>query len=332
MKKPVASLILALTDRCNLECVYCYRCACDSGEDMSAEVLEKAISLVDHSGPALIQVTGGEPTLVPDMVELVGRLAGRMKRRPQLAIQTNGTLLNLELAEVLKEYGFQVGVSMDGPPDIQDSLRGKASETLRGLRLLEAMDMEFRVTTVVTEANVLRLDQLALLLGGFTNSRGIGLDMLVARGRAQRRVRLPSPQQLEEGLNSLVKAIAYINRHRSLPLQLREAEHCRGRRDTFCYAAVGRSLAVSPKGRLYPCGQTMGDSIFDLGSVDRSGDPGGSPLRDISLSSPDCRQCRLEGQCPGECPSRLHYNGRTGHMMACTLYRTLEQGRIHEWI
>jgi len=46
------------------------------------------------------------------------------------------------------------------------------------------MAVPFRVTTVVGHDNVLSLYKVALLLAGFTNSRGLGLDLLINKDRA----------------------------------------------------------------------------------------------------------------------------------------------------
>ncbi|MDR3090051.1 MAG: hypothetical protein LBU39_09565 [Desulfobulbaceae bacterium] len=85
---------------------------------------------------------------------------------------------------MIRKFRMQVGVSLDGPPPLQESLRGQAAATLRGLRLLEAEEIPFRVTAVVSDENVLQLDKLAWLLAAFRQAMGIGLDLLVVKGQA----------------------------------------------------------------------------------------------------------------------------------------------------
>ncbi len=219
-------LILAVTSRCNLSCKYCYMAAGEKGDDMADTVLDQAINLISNNDkPCHIQITGGEPTLVPDKIARIAKQSRLLPVKPQLAIQTNATMLTKELGRLFKEYKFQVGVSLDGPPDIQDWQRGLASETLRGLKLLEAMEIPFRVTTVVTHANILCLDKMALLLANFSNSRGIGLDLLVNKGRALADdPQPPGHQELQDGINRLTTTLTMINQHRQIPLQLRELD------------------------------------------------------------------------------------------------------------
>ncbi len=319
-------LILAVTDRCNLRCTYCYRDAEAEGMDMPLETVKKALALVHHDRPAHIQITGGEPLLVPDLLQYIGEHISKMAGKPHIALQTNGTLLSRDIALLLKHYGVQIGVSVDGPPDLQNRNRGQADATLRGLRLLESMGIEFRVTTVLSRENVDRLDQLAMLLAGFSNSRGIGLDILVNRGRANGFAgnELPSVEQMERGIGKLVRALACINRNRFIPLQLREAGQINRGGGSFCFAAAGRSFAITPQGKIFPCGQTMNDPDFFLGTIDELTSLTTSSLGNIRLASTDCLQCSLQKSCPGDCPSRLYYNGEAGHKLACAMYRTID--------
>lgn len=334
MAADIRYLILAVTSRCNLRCGYCYLAAGEDGLDMTDAVLDQALDLAGNSSqPCHIQITGGEPTLVPDKIARIAERSRLMRARPHLAIQTNATLLTRDMVQLFKEYEFQIGVSLDGPPEIQDVQRGMASETLRGLKLLESEHVPFRVTTVVTKDNVLSLDKLALLLAGFTNSRGIGLDLLVSKGRAATGFsRPPSSEELRRGVSGLASTLALINKRRSTPLRLRELDLlCGSGGDRpFCRAATGQSLAVRPDGRLYPCGQTMGDPHFFMGTVEQPEFTGQQPLTGFRLDSGDCHYCPLVNNCPGDCPSRIHYNNEEGKKLTCTMYTTLDAFRGSE--
>jgi len=324
-KHRIASLILVLTTRCNLSCRYCYLDAKKQGQNMSEPTLNQALTLIDHSSPCHIQITGGEPTLVPERIAMVAEKCAAMASRPKLAIQTNATLLTREMVSLFKKYEIQVGISLDGPPDVHDRLRGQASECLRGMKLLEEEKVPFRVTTVICEENILHLDRLALLLAGFSNSRGIGLDLLVNRGRAALgSLQPPSAKILASGVRNLVNTLEQINKHRIHPIHLRELGILRHRRkkQVFCHAARGNSLAVHPDGSLYPCGQTLADSDFFLGTIQKPFPDFSSSLTAVSLRNKQCRYCYLKQVCPGDCPARIHYS-RKRKKLICALYRSL---------
>ena len=179
-------LILALTTHCNLACAYCYAGDLKQHEDMAPEIIQQALSFAGcDDEPFHLQLTGGEPTLVPNLIETAAKTAEAAGNCSGMAIQTNATCLNEALLEMLQHYDVQVGVSIDGPPDIQNAMRGRAAQTLQGLQILEAAKIPFNVTTVVTQANAAYLDQLVLMLAGFSMVRGIGLDLLVTKGRAK---------------------------------------------------------------------------------------------------------------------------------------------------
>ncbi len=329
--RSIRYLILVLTTRCNLRCRYCYNGNINLQSDMSENVLDRALDLVSEGeGHLHIQVTGGEPTLVPDLVNMVLVKAKKKIRRPySIGIQTNGTLLDAELVVKLKAFNVQVGVSIDGPPAVHEIMRSNARATFRSLALLESFGMPFRVTTVVTRENVLFLDKLIYALAGFESFRGIGLDLLVRKGRplSSEAIGLPDPDVLQESIRSILRSWELVNRRRSLPITIRELERLRESSyplslRNFCHAAEGRSIAVLPDGSLFPCGQTAGDERFLIGDVWNYDDRKLNALGSLRLSTDLCASCSLKEVCPGDCPSRIFYNGDDAKLM-CVIYRTM---------
>ncbi len=322
-------LILALTTRCNLACAYCYAEAGSTGMDMSDEIIRQGLDLAAAGGRCHVQITGGEPTLAPERIEKIAGLAAEKGRQLTLAIQTNGTRLTPELVKLFKVHGIQVGVSLDGPPEIHERLRGRTTATLRGLQLLERFNVPFRVTTVVTSANVAFLDKTVLLLAGFRNARGIGLDLLINKGRAVgSTAALPTDgRALQKAIPRMVAALDLVNAGRHIPLQLRERDllqkqiYSKEKNRAFCHAGAGQSIAVHPDGRLFPCSQTMGDEEFCAGTVWHPDFKSLQILSTMQLTNDRCANCELADFCPGECPSRLHYNKVDDMPLACELYR-----------
>lgn len=319
-------LILSLTSRCNLQCRYCYNSADQVGLDMSDATIDKALDLFHTNTPLHIQISGGEPTLVPAKIERVLKTSRKMKHRPRIGIQTNGTLLSPHLVSTFKKYRVELGISLDGPPEVQDTLRGKSNMTLKGMQLLEQASLPFRVTTVVNAINVLQLNKLVLLLAGFSGCRGIGLDLLVNKGKGTS-LPPPSAQDLEKGVQAMVTTLDGINAMRREPIRLRELDLVVERRminrKRFCYAHSGKSLAISPTGQLFPCSQTLGDPSFSLGDIHKPQAKSTLSLEKSIMRSTECESCSLFDHCPGDCPSRLHYNqGQTP--LACSIYRSFD--------
>ena len=110
-------LRLSLTDRCNLRCSYCMPAGglawLPREELLTADELVRLAHIgVRRLGIRSIRLTGGEPTLRPDLAEIVARLAA-LRPRPELSLTTNGLRL-ARLAEPLRAAGLdRVNVSLD---------------------------------------------------------------------------------------------------------------------------------------------------------------------------------------------------------------------------
>lgn len=114
--RPLGTLRLSVTDRCNLRCVYCMperEYVWLPREDLlSFEELEQLAGHFLRAGARRIRLTGGEPLLRRDLPDLVGRLA-RLPDLEDLALTTNGVLL-APLAGELRAAGLRrITVSLD---------------------------------------------------------------------------------------------------------------------------------------------------------------------------------------------------------------------------
>ena len=349
MTKNLAYLILMLTDRCNLSCSYCYlgdhrkSMAHDNGTDMQFDIIDKSLELfAANKENCRIQITGGEPLLVPRQLEYAVGKIQKISPKAHIALQTNATLLDDDGVDFIKANHIDLGISLDGDPGLQNRCRGNAVGTFKALHRLEQKKVPFNVTCVISSANADQLHRVVLALAGFSMARGVGFDLLVKKGRAKNSGLDPaSPRQLEIGISKLKLALGLVNKGRKNPIVIRELEkiqshrHLQKKSSFFCYAANGKSLAVTPGGELYPCSQTAFDPDFFMGSLaEKKGWESIAPALETGLFSLAsyqlqntvkelCQSCDLKEICPGECPSRLYYNANGEDPLACLLYRTL---------
>lgn len=313
MKAGLDTLVLRLTNRCNLSCAYCYAEGEPAGADLPPELAVKAVSLACPPGGSLhIQFTGGEPLLCWDTAAQVldfGRATGR---QIQASLQTNGTLLTPELCQELKARQVAVGVSLDGVA-ADNAARffpgGSPSfpAAVQGLQALAEAGMVVNLTAVVTAVNVQNLDRLLEFALWCGNIHGVGLDLVRPQGRGAGAELFPSPQALEEGMSRLLARydqLADLGR----PVRLKELERLRlllrtgRRRDCYCNAQTGRSLAVTPDGCLWPCSALAGVDGCLLGQSDAGAWP---PQRPCPVLEPPevCTRCPAFGLCGGGCPA-----------------------------
>jgi cyclic pyranopterin phosphate synthase len=114
--RPLRSLRISVTDRCNLRCQYCMP-ETDYAwlPRESLLTFEETVFLTDaftELGVDRVRITGGEPLLRRDLPQLVAQLAGRAAIR-DLALTTNGVLLG-PAARALRDAGLhRVTVSLD---------------------------------------------------------------------------------------------------------------------------------------------------------------------------------------------------------------------------
>lgn len=122
-RRPI--VVWNITRRCNLKCVHCYQDS-DSkfypGELRWEQCKDVVDDLAEYKVPALL-LSGGEPTIHPHFFELAEYATSKGLR---LTLSTNGTLINPEWAQRIKNIGFSyVGISLDGMGATHDHFRGK---------------------------------------------------------------------------------------------------------------------------------------------------------------------------------------------------------------
>ncbi|MHB8296572.1 MAG: anaerobic sulfatase maturase [Acidimicrobiales bacterium] len=157
---------------CNLNCSYCFFLSKDElypGEpsrmsDSMAEAYIRQLLEAHRDSPEVtIAWQGGEPTLIGKAFFRRSLVLVERYRRPGQSvlhtIQTNGTLLDDEWAELFAENGFLVGISIDGPRRLHDAYRVDKrggptfDKVMRGIALLSAHGAEWNALTTVHGAN-----------------------------------------------------------------------------------------------------------------------------------------------------------------------------------
>ncbi|QQL44863.1 GTP 3',8-cyclase MoaA [Sulfuriroseicoccus oceanibius] len=170
-------LRISVTDRCNLRCRYCmpaerfgrdHRFLPDDAVLTDDEIVRLAGIFVGL-GTHKLRITGGEPLLRAGLPQLVARLTSRLPADGDLALTTNGTLLQ-KLAPRLRDAGLhRVTISLDAlDPDIFSRLGGTSLEpkrVLAGINAALSAGLGVKINTVVkrdvNESQVVPLAKLA---------------------------------------------------------------------------------------------------------------------------------------------------------------------------
>lgn len=327
-EKEMVLIVLWTTNRCNLKCRCCYASPCQQG-DMD---FGTAAQILDYFGkqPMKLQFAGGEPLL---NYELICRIYEYVQQRGydvRFQMQTNGTLIDSEKAKGIKEMNIALGVSLDGPPDINEMLRGGTKLAVDGLQCLAHEGIMVNLNSVVTAQNVKRLPELADFALYLGNVAGIGLDLLRDAGRARENTSLiarPSPEELKQALVSLFQRCEFLYQHFGKRIAVREIEEAKRRlnypeySNNYCYASCGRSYVFLPSGDVYPCGSLIDYTDYYMGNIAEG------RLKSIALPKmiiEKCRGCDYFSFCPGGCPSRMIINENESkeEVLDCVLKKT----------
>lgn len=155
---PICVCCLA-ENKCNLDCIYCFGDDKMYEKDGVMDVRQKYAPLIDLN-PIQVSLGGGEPTLNPQIKEIIALLS---ENEIAIVLDTNGTTDILkDLIPVLKKAGALVRVSIDS---LEDSViekvrpfKGKKlkspSETIeKNIDLLLSNDIRMAVHTVLTQIN-----------------------------------------------------------------------------------------------------------------------------------------------------------------------------------
>ena len=111
-ERPILSLRITITNRCNENCLYCHHDGMVSSKDeMTPDELYTICKIAKRIGVRKIRLSGGDPLIRKDIVEIVEKIASLDFK--DISLTTNGVLLG-KYAEDLKNAGLdRVNVSLD---------------------------------------------------------------------------------------------------------------------------------------------------------------------------------------------------------------------------
>jgi SynChlorMet cassette radical SAM/SPASM protein ScmF len=169
---PLTTFYLYLTTGCNLACRHCWitpnftKGELSPSQYLNVDLLRQAITEAKPLGLTSAKLTGGEPTLHPDFIEIVDLLTNEGLR---FIMETNGTLIDAELAGYLKQKTSMwfVSVSLDGvTAETHDSFRnvpGSFDAALCGFKHLVTAGFKPQIIMCPHHGNIQEVDALVKL-------------------------------------------------------------------------------------------------------------------------------------------------------------------------
>jgi GTP 3',8-cyclase len=162
--RPLETLRISITDRCNFRCVYCMpkevfgrdHVFLERRELLTLEELARVVGVFSGLGVRTVRITGGEPLVrrnVEHLVELLAAIKTPEGGRLELALTTNGSLLT-QKAEALAAAGLnRVTVSLDSLDDeafrAMNDVDFPVQRVLEGIEAADAAGLPVKVNAVV---------------------------------------------------------------------------------------------------------------------------------------------------------------------------------------
>lgn len=295
-----------LTERCNLRCTHCYQnggrteeLSLDEIKALLAELSDMLQAWTNAYGlefsPSL-NVTGGEPLLCSDLFEIIGEMVARGFG---VYLLTNGTLVDADKASRLAALGVKgVQVSIEGPEDIHDSIRGKGTfaAACGGIAHLVAAGLTVTMNATLSEINAGSFRDMVDLCASL-GARRFGFSRLVPAGIGAGLVhRMIEPQRVRDIYEEIFAITAEgveIVTGDPVASQMRAnggAEDCGDVATGGCAAGIS-GLTILPDGTVVPCRRLP----IPLGNVRTDS------LREIWANSEILEQLRDRGRYTGKC-------------------------------
>jgi uncharacterized protein len=331
---PLHALSLAIAQKCNLGCTYCYAQQGEFGgaaRNMPLTEALRAVELLtanaDPGAKLNLAFLGGEPLVNRDVLRAAVRraveLAEQRGAKISFSITTNGTLLTEDDGGFFEDHGFAVSISIDGPRRAHDALRpfkgGRGSyDTIMGrvaplLAMQRRMQVSARVT--VTPKNLALRATLDSLIGAGFHSVGFSPMLSAPNGTGEMQA-----HDLEIMLGEMIACGREFERRSHLGQRYPFANMVNAMREIHrgthrpypCGAGAGY-LGVSADGALAACHRFVGDAEGAMGSladgIDRRRQAEWLAERHVHRQEP-CRSCWARYLCGGGCHHETIRRGR----------------------
>ena len=323
---PLNTLVLSVSNGCNLVCGYCYKEDLQTparGRKMHAATARRGVDLLLAESAARPEVNlaflGGEPltnlALIRDVVAYAEARCAEVGKRVNFTLTTNATMLDDACVDFLDRHRFGISISIDGPKEIHDRRRktlggvGSYDVVAAKARMLlgryRSRPVGARVTLSAGATDVTAIHRHLKEEIGFFE---VGFAPVTTSVNHETNLSAEELAQVFTGLKTLGRKyvaaaldnrnIGFANMHQLL------GEISAGSRKALpCGAGVGL-LALDGEGRLNLCHRFAGSALPTFGDL------GAGIARErlleflqaaADLPQQDCAGCRIRNLCAGGC-------------------------------
>lgn len=317
--------VLFFTNKCNLECVYCFSRGGDKKIDNSFERIKCLIDFWKNHKQKFKKkgvsfFSSGEPTLVFPLVKKTHNyIASVFKEKINTTLFSNG-MFSTRIADWIIKNNIKLQISCDGPPYIQDFQRPMKRGGNKSSRIVEKTIRyfvkrkykRFNTHSVVTKHSLNRMEEILNYFYRLGVS-DMGFADVFEYGRATSKDLLFSDMEFAKKILKITElSDEYGITSRSTVLLLRV-------RSKFCGA--GNMLVLLENGKIVTCQNAVDGKVlefFTVGEYDHknkqiiiNGKKRNMIANRTVESIKECKDCIFKWNCGGDCPFTLFIKNNT---------------------
>lgn len=318
----VFALYLILTERCNMNCVYCSQSAYRTRprlSNMSIDVIENVLDKfykTKTKRKRTVVLYGGEPTLnMPGIKYAISFIRNKKKDdETEIVIFTNSILITDDIIDFFNKNGVSVIISLDGPKEINDKFRligeeGSFNRINDIIMKFKNHDVKFGISATIASHNIKILPDIVTFFCNQYHPFSIGLNPLHYTPKERNRVSVDTEEMSRMMLKSYDIASEYgiyieqvMRRVRPFVLEQPRLKDC---------PSCGGMIRVLPDGTFGPCGHFMEEQIAraDIDSPFDNNPYVNKWNKRISCTMERCQKCPALSLCGGGCPFNSYKHG-----------------------
>lgn len=327
-------LTLYLNNECNLHCVYCYAASapCSTTRLELATIAAAARVVAKNCRQkdcpfSIVFHGGGEPTLhhkqLEGALDCVEAIASEYGVTPFRYVATNGILPEKYARELARRFDL-IGLSCDGPPDIQNHQRPSAtgSQTARTVartaHILREEGGRFHVRATITSVSLRRQVEITEYICRQLLPAEIHFEPVYVGGRTQPADRF-EVCQAEEFVSNFLAARIVARRH-GIALQISGSRpasvhgpYCHVFRDVLNLVPGGIATAcfkLNEAAHVRAKGAVVGGMNQETGRFEIEHERIQTLREQLSATPPECASCFNQYHCVRECPDRCGLDDR----------------------
>lgn len=300
---------ILVTEDCNLNCKYCYEGSNKEKRHMNTQIADKVVEFIlneirkspEDKHPLQIVFHGGEPLLNFDIIKYLDKSISESVKDRQITydMTTNGTILNDEIKNFIKEKINSFSISIDGTKESHDKNRifsnglGSYDLVIKNVKKLLDEGVQIRARMTFNEYNVSNLFE------SVVSVYKLGFKYIVPAIDFYANW---NDDSLEILSNEIDKLIEFKKENIQAEISLTNIKMLNLKKG-HCFGGIC-SFTIDAKGLVYPCTYAIGNKDYVIGDINKEeyylDEYRINELKKInSIDNKDCLKCTRYDYCSG---------------------------------